>query len=78
MNGNNSVNKKQTLIIVTVAFLVVVVIAILAFLLNQNQNTFEYDGFEYDGWIDCQPWLSESEADLCERAEAAGYPYITY
>jgi hypothetical protein len=34
--------------------------------------------FEYEGWIDCMPPLDEYEADLCKRAEEAGYPYIAY
>ena len=52
---------------------VVVIIAIVVAIIVSRQNEFHYEG-----WIDCMPPLSESEADLCRRAEAANYPYIAY
>ena len=36
------------------------------------------ENFEYEGWIDCMPPLNDDEADLCNRAKEAGYPYIAY
>lgn len=72
MSRKNSNNKKQLIIVMSIVFLIGIIIVIV-FLLNRNQDTFEYEG-----WIDCQPVLSESEADLCRRAKAAGYPYIAY
>ena len=34
--------------------------------------------FHYEGWIDCMPPLDSAEAELCERAERAGYEKIAY
>ena len=70
------INKKQLTTIMMVTFLVGIIVIIIVgviFLYNRDQKTFEYDG-----WIDCMPELSESQAELCRRAEAAGYPYIAY
>ena len=39
---------------------------------------FKQNKFEHEGWINCQPLLSEEEAELCRQAEAAEYPYIAY
>ena len=64
-------NKKTIIIIASVV--VVVIIAIVVAIIVSRQNEFHYEG-----WIDCMPPLSESEADLCRRAEAANYPYIAY
>ena len=73
MSRKNFNNKKQLIIIMVAVFLIGIIVVVIVFLLNRGQ-----DVFEYDGWIDCQPVLSESEADLCRRAKAAGYPYIAY
>ena len=72
MSGKRINNKKQSIIVIS-AVILIVVIAILVFLLNRGQNTFEYKG-----WIDCQPVLSPEKEDLCRRAKAANYPYIAY
>ena len=34
--------------------------------------------FEYEGWINCMPPLDAGQAELCKRAEAAGYDKIAY
>ncbi|MBQ3945481.1 MAG: hypothetical protein II670_07725, partial [Alphaproteobacteria bacterium] len=70
------INKKQLTTIMMVTFLVGIIVIIIVgviFLYNRDQETFEYNG-----WIDCMPELSKSQAELCRRAEAAGYPYIAY
>ena len=76
MSRKIPINKEQLTIIMMVTFLVGIIVIIIVgviFLYNRDQETFEYDG-----WIDCMPELSESQAELCRRAEAAGYPYIAY
>lgn len=65
---------KKKKIILVVGLAVVVLAVVLAIILISSQR----NDFKYEGWIDCQPVLSESQADLCRRAEAAGYPYIAY
>lgn len=71
MSRKDSKSKKELIVIIIVVVLIGVITAII--LLNRDQ-----DAFEYEGWIDCQPVLSPEKEDLCRRAEAAGYPYITY
>ena len=76
MSRKIPINKKQLTTIMMVTFLVGIIVIIIVgviFLYNRDQETFEYNG-----WIDCMPELSESQAELCRRAEAAGYPYIAY
>ena len=36
--------------------------------------------FEYEGWINCMPspTMDEERAELCRRAEEAGYDKIAY
>ena len=34
--------------------------------------------FHYEGWIDCMPPLDVQQAELCRRAEQAGYDKIAY
>jgi hypothetical protein len=64
----------KRILFVFVLFIIVVTIFACAFMiLSKKRNTFQYDG-----WIDCMPPLSESQAKLCEEAKAANYPYIAY
>ena len=70
----DSRKKKTLFIIIGIIAVVAIVVAIVVALFLTSRK----DSFEYEGWIDCQPILSEKEAELCERAEAAGYPYIAY
>lgn len=67
---------KKELIIGISIVAVLMIVAVCVVLLTSNKNS---EGeFTYEGWIDCMPPLSESQEDLCRRAEAAGYPYIAY
>jgi tRNA-dihydrouridine synthase len=38
----------------------------------------EKKDFEFEGWINCQPMLTEEQAELCRKAEEAGYDKIAY
>ena len=63
---------KKKILFIALGIIVVVAIVIVLLLV------FKQDDFEYEGWINCQPMLTKEETELCERAEAAGYPYIAY
>lgn len=70
-NINKNINKKGYLI-VAVLIVVILTATITIAILNKKEE------FEYSGWIDCMPMLSDEAAELCRRAEKANYPYITY
>ena len=38
----------------------------------------EKKDFEFEGWINCQPMLTDEQAELCRQAEEAGYDKIAY
>lgn len=40
-------------------------------------GVFDLDN-DYQGWVDCQPPLSDKEAARCAELEESGYPYIAY
>ncbi len=52
--------------------LVIVTVILVVMVVRQKLN----DVPQY--WIDCQPPLSEVEAERCEKARDANYPYIAY
>ena len=66
------IKKKKLFIALGIVAAVIVAIMIASMLI------FRQNKFIYHGWINCQPMLTEEEAELCERAEEAGYPYIAY
>ena len=70
----NEKKKKNNNLMVALIITGIVLVAAIAIALA----LFKKDEFHYSGWINCMPSLSESEADLCKRAKAAGYPYIAY
>lgn len=66
-------NSKKKKIMFVILGIIAIVAIVMTLLLISKQNSFEYEG-----WINCQPILTKEAAELCERAEAAGYPYIAY
>ena len=48
------------------------------YLPTEPDGGFDESEFEYEGWIDCMPPLDGERAELCRRAEAAGYEKIAY
>ena len=84
-------NKKENFCVAAMFGLIaLVIIAASIMLLVENQGgnikptankevvPEEQSGFEYEGWIDCQPLLTEEQAELCRQAEEAGYDKIAY
>ena len=67
--------KKELIIGISVVIVLIIVVICVVLLTSNKSGEGE---FTYDGRIDCMPPLSESQEDLCRRAEAAGYPYIAY
>lgn len=57
--------------------ILVVIIVLLMIIAGIVRHAMDNE-FHYEGTIDCMPPLSASEAELCERAEKAGYPNIVY
>lgn len=63
---------KKKILFIVLGIIAVATIAFVILLVSRRNN------FEYEGWLNCQPILPEDAAELCKRAEAAGYPYIAY
>lgn len=85
-------NKKENFCVVAMFGLIaLVIIAASIMLLVENQGgnipghnadkeatEEEKPNFEFEGWINCQPLLTEEQAELCRQAEEAGYDKIAY
>ena len=84
-------NKKENFCVAAMFGLIaLVIIAASIMLLVENQGgnikptankevvPEEQSSFEYEGWINCQPLLTEEQAELCRQAEEAGYDKIAY
>ena len=70
--------KKIVLIISIISLVIICIISIFLTLkpsISEDINEWTY---EKQGWIDCMPPLSETEAKICEDAEKAGYKYIAH
>lgn len=72
---NASLSKKKAIIIVISSIVAAIAVVIATIIIINSQSKPE---FEYEGWIDCMPNLSEGQSDLCRRAKEANYPYIAY
>lgn len=66
-------HKKNIIIIAFLAILAAVITAFIVLIIIYKQNEYRLEGT-----IDCQPPLSEYEAERCRRAEEANYPNIVY
>jgi len=64
--------KKLRFWVILIVILVLILI-IVGIVRHSTDNEFHYDG-----WIDCMPPLDSAQAELCERAERAGYQKIAY
>ena len=75
LEGQNFVGRanKDDIIKLLVEKLMVLILIIAGIVRHSIDNEFHYEG-----WIDCMPPLDSAEAELCERAERAGYEKIAY
>ena len=74
-------NKKYLIIGIIATLIIAAIACAITILALQNSNktdSSEDEDFYYEGTIDCMPPLSDKEAELCQKAKAAGYPNIVY
>ena len=65
--------RKRTTVVLLVGILcILVAVIVMHYLLKEDKE------FEYNGWLNCQPMLSDEQAELCQKAEEANYPNIAY